>query len=74
METKEDKRNNEGKNKQQLVSHTHLKAGLEIDQDVEGIVGFGKKVNQSRGDDYKGDRKGGRKNKPQFKADDFPTL
>ena len=74
METKEDKRKNEGKNKQQIVSHSEVKVGLDIEEDVEGMVGFGKKASHSRADDHKGDRKGGRKNKPQFKADDFPTL
>lgn len=73
METKEDKREKEAQNKQQMVSHKEGKVGLDIDEDVEGLVGFGKK-SHSRGDDHKNDRKGGRKNKPNFKADDFPTL
>ena len=47
--------------------------GLEIEEEDMSYLGFGKKSSYLRGEDSK-DRKGGRKQKPQFSADDFPTL
>lgn len=73
METKEDRRG--GKQAaQQIVQKGEAKVGLSIEEDNIDMLGFGKKASQPRGDDHKNDRKGGRKNKPAFSADDFPTL
>ena len=73
LETKEDRRG--GKQAaQQIVQRGEAKVGLSIEEESMGMLGFGKKASQSRGDDHKNDRKGGRKNKPAFSADDFPAL
>ena len=74
METKEDKKNKEKGPSQQSVQQNAIKVGLDIEEEDMSYLGFGKKSSgHSRADDNK-ERKGGRKQKPQFSADDFPTL
>lgn len=60
---------------QQVVQQSEMKVGLDIEEENLGMLGFGKKVSQPKPEEpQRGDRKGGRKAKPQFTADDFPSL
>jgi len=77
LESKEDKKNQE-KNGEQNVKHTSIKVGLDLDEEKLNVVGFGAKPHHVKHEDHKGaekrDNKGGKKNKPLFSADDFPSL
>lgn len=77
ISTKEDLKNQE-RNNQQTTKHNSSKVGLGIDESDFGKVGFGQKAAPTR-DNREAQRteepkRGGKKNKPQFSADDFPSL
>jgi hypothetical protein len=57
----------------QTVKLNSGKAGLDIDESDFGKLGFGSKPapKEHRQEE---NRKAGKKNKPQFSNDDFPTL
>lgn len=78
MTTKQDLRAAEQKAQQAIVQNT-TKTGLGIDESDFDKVGFGSKPapkEAPRQEDHhqKGGKRGGKKAKPQFSADDFPSL
>ena len=74
LETKEDLRNQE-KKAEHSIKYTSVKTGLAIDESDFDKVGFGSKPapKDNRRDEPKPEKRG-KKNKPQFSADDFPSL
>ena len=77
MTTKEDLRANEKKAQQSIVQNT-TKSGLNIDESDYDKVGFGSKPAPKEAprqeEHQKGGRRGKKANRPQFSADDFPSL
>lgn len=76
MTTKEDLRSQE-KKAQQVVKHNTAKTTLGIEEEDFEKVGFGSKPapkEAPRQEESKGGKRGGKKAKPQFSADDFPAL
>lgn len=73
ISSKEEEKNKE-RNREQAVKFT--KTGVDIDETAKSVLGFGSKpVPQQREEKVeKTDKRGGKKGKPQFSADDFPTL
>ena len=74
LTTKEDKRGEEGRKVQQVVRHNETKTGLGIDEADFDKVGFGSSKPQKQVEERKNDKRGRKGNKPQFSAEDFPTL
>lgn len=75
VQTKEELKNQE-RNGEQRVKFNSAKVGLDIDESDLGKLGFGSKPLPKEHNHQKPEepRKGGKKNKPQFSNDDFPTL
>lgn len=71
--TKEDLKNQE-RNNAQTVKHTSAKLGLGIDESDFDKVGFGQKGAPKEAQRTEEPQKRGKKAKPQFTADDFPSL
>ena len=74
IETKEDLRKQE-KKAEHSIKYTSVKTGIAIDESDFDKVGFGSKPapKDNRKEEPKPDKRG-KKNKPQFSADDFPSL
>jgi hypothetical protein len=74
ISTKEELKNQE-RNNAQTVKHTSAKVGLGIDESDFDKVGFGQKPAPKETQKIEEPQKRGKKaNKPQFSADDFPSL
>ena len=79
MSTKEDRKNEEDKKTQQTIKHNSAKTGLDIDEADFNKIGFGHKPapaprETQKHEDRRTDKRGGKKNKPQFSNEDFPSL
>ena len=78
MTTKEDRRGGEDRKTQQNIQQNSSKVGLGIEEADFDKVGFGSKPAPKEAprqeEPQKGGKRGGKKNKPQFSADDFPSL
>ncbi len=73
VQTKEEKKHEE-RNTEQTVKFTSGKAGLEVDEATKSVLGFGAKPTQHNKNEERVEKKGGKKGKIQFNADDFPSL